>query len=69
MNNLQLQMISANPSSKLTGFRTSAQTCHFHVATKIAGSFMTTHMAFATSIAGVPFGGRYHQELPESATG
>jgi hypothetical protein len=63
------QMISPNRSLKLTGFRMSAQTCRFRVATHIATSFTTTHMGFVTSIAGVIFGGRYHLKLQASATG
>ena len=64
-----LQQIFPNRSLKLTGFRMSAQTCRFRVATQIAASFMTTCMAFVTNIAGVMFGGSYHLKLQASATG
>ena len=63
------QMISPNRGLKRTGFRMSAQTCRFRVATQIAASFTTTHMAFVTNIAGVIFGGSYHLKLQASATG
>jgi hypothetical protein len=58
-----LQQIFPNRSLKLTGFRMSAQTCRFRVATHIATSFTTTHMGFVTSIAGVTFGGRHFLQL------